>query len=57
MIFKKTGFLPSITENGIHYVVNMRLSMELLKEICESQEGIVNITEPTIGQGLLIPCA
>ncbi len=44
MIFEKTGFLPSITENGSHYVANMRLSLELLKEICESQEGIVRIT-------------
>jgi hypothetical protein len=44
MIFEKTGFLPSITENGTHYVANMRLSLELLKELCESQEGIVRIT-------------
>jgi hypothetical protein len=44
MIFEKTGFLPSITEKGTHYVANMRLSVELLKEICESQEGIVRIT-------------
>ena len=44
MIFEKTGFLPSITENGTHYVANMRLSVELLKEICESQEGIVKVT-------------
>jgi hypothetical protein len=44
MIFEKTGFLPSITENGTHYVANMRLSLELLKEICESQEGIIRIT-------------
>ena len=32
MIFEKTGFLPSITENGTHYVANMRLSLELLEE-------------------------
>jgi hypothetical protein len=43
MIFEKTGFLPSITENGTHYVANMRLSLELLKEICDSQKGIVKI--------------
>ena len=36
MIFEKTGFLPSITENGTYYVANMRLSLELLKELCES---------------------
>jgi hypothetical protein len=44
MIFEKTGFLPSITENGTHYVVNMRLSLELLKDFCESQKDIVKIT-------------
>ena len=44
MIFEKTGFLPSITENGTHYVANMRLSLELLKEMCESQERIEKIT-------------
>ena len=37
MIFEKIGFLPSITENGTHYVANMRLSLELLKRMCESQ--------------------
>jgi hypothetical protein len=43
MIFEKTGFLPSITENGTHYVANMRLSLELLKEFCKSQKDIVKI--------------
>jgi hypothetical protein len=44
MIFEKTGFLLSITENGPHYVANMRLSIELLKERCETQQDIVKIT-------------
>lgn len=44
MIFEKTGFLPSITENGTHYAANMRLSIELLKEMCETQQDIVKIT-------------
>jgi uncharacterized protein involved in high-affinity Fe2+ transport len=44
MIFEKTGFLPSIIENGPHYVANMRLSIELLKEMCETQQDIVKIT-------------
>jgi hypothetical protein len=44
MIFEKTGFLPSITENGTHYVANMRLSIELLKEMCETQQDIIRIT-------------
>jgi hypothetical protein len=46
--------LPLITEYGTHYVANMRLSFELLKEICESQEGIVRITRnDESGNGLL----
>jgi hypothetical protein len=44
MIFEKTGFLPSISENGTHYVANMRLSLELLKEFCESQKDVIKIT-------------
>jgi hypothetical protein len=44
MIFEKTAFLPSNTENGTHYVPNIRLSLELLKEFCESQKDIVKIT-------------
>jgi hypothetical protein len=34
-IFEKLD-LPSIRENGTHDVVNMRLSVELLKQICTS---------------------
>lgn len=44
MIFEKTGFIPSITDNGTHYIANMRLSLELLKEMCELQEEIEKIT-------------
>jgi|ERR687892_2149524 hypothetical protein len=44
ILFKKTGLLPSIYENGTQYVANMRLSLERLKEICESQKEIVKIT-------------
>ena len=44
LIFEKTEFLPSVYENGTHYLANMRLSLELLKEMCESQEDIERIT-------------
>jgi hypothetical protein len=44
LIFEKTGLLPSIYENGTHYVANMRLSLELLKAICDSQECIVRLS-------------
>jgi len=44
LIFKKTGLLPSVYENGTHYVANMRLTLELLKLISESEEGIVKVS-------------
>jgi hypothetical protein len=37
-IFQKTGMLPAIYDHGTHYVTNQRLSLEALKEICESEE-------------------
>ena len=33
----------------LHYVANMRSGLELSKEICESQEGIVMITRDYTG--------
>jgi hypothetical protein len=44
LIFKKIGLLPSVYENGIHYVANMRLTLELLKVISESEGGIVKVS-------------
>ena len=44
LIFKKTGLLPSVQENGTHYVANMRLTLELLKVISESEGGIVKVS-------------
>ena len=44
LIFRKTGLLPSVYENGTHYVANMRLTLELLKVISESEEGIVKVS-------------
>ena len=44
LIFKKSGLLPSVYENGTHYVANMRLTLELLKVISESEEGIVKVS-------------
>jgi hypothetical protein len=44
LIFKKTGLLPSVYENGTHYIANMRLTLELLKAISESEEGIVKVS-------------
>lgn len=37
-IFQKTGMLPAIYDHGTHYVTNQRLTLEVLKEICESHD-------------------
>lgn len=37
-IFEKTGMLPTVYDKGTHYVVNQRLTLEILKEISDSDE-------------------
>ena len=37
-IFEKTGMVPAIYENGTHYVTNHKLTLEILKEICDSDD-------------------
>ena len=37
-IMQKTGMVPSIHDNGTHYVTNQRLTLEVLKEICDSDD-------------------
>ncbi|MBV9177464.1 MAG: hypothetical protein JO327_05370 [Nitrososphaeraceae archaeon] len=37
-IYQTTGMLPAIYDNGTHYVTNQRLTLEILKEICSSQD-------------------
>ena len=39
-IMQKTGMVPSIHDNGTHYVVNQRLSLEFLKELSDLEEVI-----------------
>src|SRR5919109_3624674 len=42
-IFEKTGWLPTIYDNGTHYVTNQRLTLEALKEISDS-EDVIEVT-------------
>jgi hypothetical protein len=42
-IFSNTGMLPAIYDHGTHYVTNQRLSLEILKEICNS-EDVLEVT-------------
>ncbi len=43
LIYTKTGLLPSISDNGTRYLANMRLSLELLRDLCDAEEGILKI--------------
>ena len=42
-IFDNTGMLPAIYDSGTHYVTNQRLTLEILKEICNS-EDVLEVT-------------
>jgi hypothetical protein len=37
-IFNKTGMMPAIYDNGIHYVTKQKLTLEMLKEISDSED-------------------
>ncbi|HEY5631045.1 MAG TPA: hypothetical protein VIR31_02870, partial [Nitrososphaeraceae archaeon] len=37
-IYQTTGMLPAIYDNGTHYVTNQRLTLEILKEMCSSED-------------------
>jgi hypothetical protein len=37
-IFEKTGMIPAIYENGTLFVTNQKLSLEMLKEISDSED-------------------
>lgn len=42
-IFSKTGHSPAIFDNGTHYATNQKVTLEMLKEISDS-EDVVEIT-------------
>ena len=42
-IYEKTGTVPSIYDNGTHYVINQKLTLELLKEISD-HEDVLEVT-------------
>jgi hypothetical protein len=37
---KKTGMAPAIFDNGTHYVTNQILTLEMLKEISDSEDVV-----------------
>jgi len=42
-IYEKTGTVPSIYDNGTHYVTNQKLTLEMLKEISD-YEDVLEVT-------------
>lgn len=50
-IISKTGMSPAIYDNGTHYVTNQKLTLEMLKEISDSEEVIEVVGEFTGGLG------
>ena len=40
-IFEKTGMVPAIYDKGTHYVTNHKLTLEILKEISDSDDVLV----------------
>jgi len=48
-IYQTTGMLPAIYDNGTHYVTNQRLTLEILKEICSSQD-VLEVTGDYTGK-------
>ena len=39
-IMDKTGMAPAIFDNGTHYVTNQKLSLEMLKEISDTEDVV-----------------
>ncbi|HEX7033575.1 MAG TPA: carboxypeptidase-like regulatory domain-containing protein [Nitrososphaera sp.] len=50
-IISKTGMSPAVYDNGTHYAVNQKLTLEMLKEISDSEEVIEVTGEYTGGLG------
>jgi hypothetical protein len=48
-IIEKTGMSPAIYDNGTHYVTNQKLTLEILKEISDSDD-VLEITGEYTGR-------
>jgi hypothetical protein len=49
-ILDKTGMVPDVYDSGAHYVINHKLTLEMLKEILlEGDEIILGIRDEYIG--------
>lgn len=48
-ILDKTGMVPEVYDSGTHYVINHKLTLEMLKEILRGDEIILGIRGEYIG--------
>jgi hypothetical protein len=39
-IFEKTGMMPALYDHGTHFVTNQKLTLQILKEISDSDDVI-----------------
>jgi hypothetical protein len=44
LIHNKIGLFPSVYDNGTRFVLNMELNLEMLRDICNSDENIIEVT-------------
>jgi hypothetical protein len=50
-ILKKTGMVPAIYDNGTHYVTNQKLTVDMLKDLSDSNDVLEVSGEYTGGNG------
>jgi hypothetical protein len=48
-ILDKTGMVPEVYDDGTHYVVNQKLSLETLREISQCDQNILEVRGEYIG--------
>jgi hypothetical protein len=54
IIIEKTGMTPSVYDHGTHYVVNQKLTLDMLKEISDTENVVAvegDYTESITGFG------
>jgi hypothetical protein len=54
-IFQKTGMRPAVCDKGTHYVTNQKLTLEILKEISDSDDVLENTGEYSGSWGSIGP--
>jgi hypothetical protein len=48
-ILEKTGMVPEVYDDGTHYVVNQKLTLETLREIVQCDQNILEVRGEYIG--------